>query len=192
MNVLLKSANGYTLAPLASKLLADRKIFLEGDITTSSATELLQELMYLTADGQEEPIDIYINSGGGEVGAGLMIYDTIKALKTPLNMYCTGMAASMAAILLAGGQKERRYILPHSKVMIHEPLIMGGVNGSASAVAKTAEMILEVKQITIDLLAADTGRTKEEVEKALSYDHYMTAKEAVEFHICDGIITEPV
>lgn len=190
MNVTRKSSGGLTTVPLESFLLMQRKVFLcdPGGIDAVSANELIQKLLYLQSEDSTEPISIYINSPGGEVMSGLMIYDQLKSMQTPVNLYCTGLAASMAAILLAGGQKGRRFILPHSKVMIHEPLITGGLGGSATTIQRTAESILEVRRITAGLLAADTGRSIEEIEAAISFDNYMNAEEAVAFGLCDEIV----
>ena len=147
-------------------------------------------LMYMKKEKPEEKIRIYVNSRGGEVNAGMLIYDAIKGLKTETDIICTGIAASMAAIILAGGQRGHRFILPHSKVMIHEPLVAGGIGGSATTIQRTAESILETKRVSVELLASDTGKSIEDVEKAISFDNFMNAQEAVAFGICDGIITD--
>ncbi len=192
MNTIVKSSNGISLAPIESRLLSDRKIFIEGEITATSACEFVRIIMLLIKEDAEKPIDIYINSPGGEVNAGLLIYDTLKGIKTEVNLHCIGMAASMAAIILAGGRKGHRYILRHSRMMIHEPLIAGGVGGSATSIKRTAESIMETKRISVELLAMDTGRSKEEVEAAISFDNYMNAEEAVAFGLCDSIETSVV
>jgi ATP-dependent Clp protease protease subunit len=162
-------------------------LFLTGEVTSEMANDFVSQMLYLAAS--DEPINIYINSPGGSVNAGLVIYDTIQALseKLEINMYCIGMAASMGAIILAGGQKGRRFILPHSKVMIHEPLISGGIGGSATSIKKTSDSILETKAITNGILAKHTGKSIKEINKATSFDNYMNAKEAIEFGICDEI-----
>ena len=189
MQIINKSSSGIQCLPLNSVMLSMRKIFLSGEITMDSANEIIQQLLFLENEDDVEPISILINSPGGEVNAGLMIYDQLKGMKdTPIKMYCTGIAASMAAILLAGGQKGNRFILPHSKVMIHEPLIANGVGGSATSIQRTAESIMETKRITTELLARDTAKTVEEIGKAISYDNFMNAEEAVSFGICDKII----
>lgn len=148
--------------------------------------------MLLVKEDSNKPIDIYINSPGGEVNAGLMIYDTLKGIKTEINIHCIGMAASMAAIILAGGQKGHRFILPHSKTMIHEPLISGGVGGSATSIQRTAESIMETKRLTVELLAKDTGKKEKDIEAAVAFDNYMNAKETIAFGICDSIEYELV
>ena len=172
---------------LDTKHFMNRKIFITGTIDSDSMNQAVSQIMYLAGEGKE-PIDIYINSGGGEVNAGLMLYDVIQGLDIPINMYCMGMAASMAAVLLAGGQKGRRFILPHSKTMIHEPLINGGVGGSATSIRNISENILNTKAMLNGILAKHTGKTLEEIDEATAYDHYMTAEESVEFGLCDAIV----
>lgn len=182
-----ESYNGAREINLQTKHFTNRKLFLTGEVTEQMANEFVSELLYLIEE--KDPIDIYINSPGGSVNAGLVIYDVIQACdgKVPINMYCVGMAASMGAVILAGGQKGRRYILPHSKCMIHEPLISGGMGGSATSIKKTAESILETKTITNGILAKHTGKTVEEIDEATAYDNFMNAEAAVEFGLCDEI-----
>lgn len=189
MNTIIKSSNGISLAPIESRLLSDRKLFIEGEITAASACEFVRAIMLLVKEDADKPIDIYINSPGGEVNAGLLIYDTLKGVKTEINLHCIGMAASMAAIILAGGKKGHRFILRHSRTMIHEPLISGGVGGSATSIKRTAESIMETKRISVELLASDTGKTRKEVEAAIPFDNYMNAEESIAFGLCDTIET---
>lgn len=172
---------------LRTRHFTNRKLFLTGEITDETAVNFVSEMLYLQE--KDEPVDIYINSPGGSVSAGLVICDVLDSCadKMEINLYCIGMAASMGALILACGQKGRRFILPHSKVMIHEPLIAEGMGGSATSIQKTAEYILETKAVTNGILAAHTGKTIEEINKATSYDHIMNAEEAVEFGICDEI-----
>ncbi len=185
-----KTSSGASWVPIESWLLSEGKLFIRDEIDEDSASEFIQKLMYLESEKPDTPIKIYINSRGGEVNAGKLIYDAIKSMKTEADIICTGMAASMAAIILAGGKKGRRFILPHSEVMIHEPYVAGGIGGSADKIQRTAESILKNKRESVELLSADTCRSKEEVEKAMSFDNYMDAKEAVAFGICDRIITD--
>lgn len=192
MNTIIKSSNGISIAPIESRLLSDRKLFIEGEITAASACEFVRAIMLLIKEDADKPIDIYINSPGGEVNAGLLIYDTLKGVKTEINLHCIGMAASMAAIILAGGKKGHRFILRHSRTMIHEPLITGGVGGSATSIKRTAESIMETKRISVELLASDTGKTRKEVEAAISFDNYMNAEESIAFGLCDTIETSIV
>ena len=135
----------------------------------------------------KKKVKIIVNSPGGEVNAGLMIYDIIQSYPGEIDMYCAGIAASMGAVILAGGRKGRRFILPHSKVMIHEPLIAGGMGGSATTIEKTAQSILSTKAMLSEILAKHTGKIVDEINEATLFDNYMNADEAVAFGICDSI-----
>lgn len=185
--VLKESAQGYAVVDLRTEHLTNRKIFIDGSIDEAAADRFVSEALYLAQTNDD--IDIYINSPGGEVISGLVIYDAIQDLKKKLhvNMYCTGYAASMGAVIFAGGEKGRRYILPHSKCMIHEPLISGGMGGSATSIKKTADSILDTKSILNEILAKHTGRTIEEIDEATAFDNFMNAKEAIEFGLCDKV-----
>lgn len=172
---------------LQTKHFTNRKLFLTGTVDENMANKFVSEFLYLIES--DEPIDIYINSPGGSVNSGLVIYDIIQSCegKVPINMYCTGLAASMGAVILAGGQKGRRYILPHSKCMIHEPLMTGGAGGSATSIQKTAESIMETKAILNGILSKHTGKTIEEINEATAFDNFMNANDAVEFGLCDEV-----
>lgn len=161
------------------------RLFLVGSIDQRMAMDFISAMLILAEEHQDA--EIYIDSPGGEVSAGLMIYDVLNSYKYKITMYCTGLAASMAAIILAGGQKGRRFILPHSKVMIHEPIISGGLGGSATTIEKTAQNILETKAVLNKILSEHTGRSVSEINKATIDDNFMTAEEAVNFGICDDI-----
>ncbi len=189
MDIIKKSSVGIQSLPLDAMLLSQRTIFLTEEITTNSATKILKQLLFLESEDNSEPIKLIINSPGGQVSAGLMLYDQLKSMTVPVDLYCVELAASMAAVILAGGKPGHRFILKHSKVMIHEPFITaGGVGGNASSVQKTAESILETKRTLVELLAQDTGRSVEEIQESLSYDNYMNAEGAIAFGICDGIV----
>ena len=192
MTTIVKSSNGIALVPEEARLLAQRKLFIEGEITSETACAFVRQVMILLQEDAEKPIDVFINSPGGEVNAGLVIYDTIKSLSVEINLYCIGLCASMAAIILAGGSKNHRFLLPHSKTMRHEPLISSGVGGSATSIQRTAESIMETKRITVELLAHDTGRSVEEIEKAIAFDNYMNAQEALDFGLVDEIVNMPL
>lgn len=182
----VESAHGTREVSLVTHNFMDRKIFLNGEINNDMANDFLLQFLYLEKE-ENEPVTIYINSPGGSVDAGLMIYDTIQGSNLTINMVCTGMAASMAAIILAGGQKGRRYILPNSKVMIHEPLISNGVGGSATSIKNISDSILETRKKVNGIIAKHTGKSIKEVNKATSFDNYMNATEAIEFGICDKV-----
>jgi ATP-dependent Clp protease protease subunit len=182
----VESAHGTREVFLTTRHLMNRCIFLTGSIDSELANAFLSQLLYLE-QASAEPITIYINSPGGEVNAGLMIYDAIQGSNLDIRMICTGMAASMAAVILAGGQKGRRYILKHSKVMIHEPLIANGVGGSATSIKNISESILETREIVNGILAQHTGKPIEEINDATGFDNFMNAEEAIQFGLCDAI-----
>lgn len=182
----VESAHGTREVALTTRHLMNRNIFLTGSIDSEMANNFLSQFLYLEQES-DEPVTIYINSPGGEVNAGLMIYDTIQGSKLPINIVCSGLAASMAAILLAGGQKGRRYIMKHSKVMIHEPLIANGVGGSATSIKNISDSILETRAIVNGILSEHTGKPIEEIDEATSFDNYMNADEAIAFGICDKV-----
>lgn len=173
---------------LMTKHYMKRRVFIQGEINSDSVHSILIQLMHLVDTGNE-PINIYINSGGGEVTSGLLLYDFIQSITCPVNIYCTGIAASMAAVLFAGGQKGRRFILPHSKVMIHEPLLSNGVGGSATSIKNISDSIIETRNIINGILAEHTGKTKEEIDDATRFDNYMNAQQSVEFGLCDQVVT---
>lgn len=191
MMTMQKTAGGIQVIPLETMLLEEGKIYIKGVISDETTDQFAQQIMYLENKYPDRPIHIYLNSSGGEVEAGLAIRDVIKGLEVSgieVNIYCVKLCASMAAILLASGPKKHRFILKSSKTMIHEPLIAGGVSGSATKIQKTAESIMETKRRSVELLAADIGKTIEEVEKAINYDNYMNAEESVAFGLVDQII----
>lgn len=183
-----ESVNGIQEVSLYTNAFSNRKLFLFGPIDEKTVYSLTAQMLYLMED-EQSPIDIYINSPGGEVNSGLAIYDLIQSCKAPINMYCIGMAASMGALIFAGGKKGHRFMLPHSKVMIHEPLIPNGVGGSASSIKSTADSILQTRELLNGILAKHTGKTLEEINKATDHDNFMTANEAIEFGLCDKVAT---
>ena len=183
----IETNNGIREVSLKTRHFMKRRIFLNGEINSDLANDIVSQLLYLQEDS-EEPIYIYINSGGGEINAGLYIYDVIQSMTVPVYMYCTGIAASMAAIILAGGQSGRRFILPHSKTMIHEPLLAHGLGGSATSIRNISESILETRDITNEILAKHTGKDRAQIDEATSYDNYMNADSTVDFGICDKVV----
>lgn len=186
-----ESSNGIQQVSLITDAFTNRRLFLFGEIDQNLVFSFTMQMLSLMEDEQSE-INIYINSPGGEVNSGLAIYDLIQSCKAPINMYCIGMAASMGALIFAGGQKGRRFILPHSKVMIHEPLIPNGVGGSASSIKSTADSILQTRELLNGILAKHLGKTLEEINKATDHDNFMTAEEAIEFGLCDEVVTRIV
>lgn len=183
-----ESANGIQQVSLITDAFTNRRLFLFGEIDQNLVFSFTMQMLSLMEDEQSE-INIYINSPGGEVNSGLAIYDLIQSCKAPINMYCIGMAASMGALIFAGGQKGRRFILPHSKVMIHEPLIPNGVGGSASSIKSTADSILQTRELLNGILAEHSGKTLDEINKATDHDNFMTAEEAIAFGLCDEVVS---
>lgn len=168
-----------------SKLLEERIIFITGEINDALANTVVAQLLYLEAKDATKDIDVYINSPGGSVTAGLAIYDTMNFIKCGVSTICIGMAASMAAFLLSSGEKGKRYALPSSEIMIHQPL--GGAQGQASDIAIQAEHILKIKKNLNEILARNTGKPYEEVEKDTDRDNYLSAEEALEYGLIDKI-----
>lgn len=186
----VESVYGIREVSLSTRHLMNRRIFLTGSIDAEMANAFLSQLLYLEQESAD-PITIYVNSPGGEINAGLMIYDAIQGSSLQISMVCTGIAASMAAIIMAGGQKGRRYILKHSKMMIHEPQIVNGVSGSVTSIKNISESILKTREIVNGILAKHTRRDIEEINAATNFDNFMNAEEAIKFGLCD-VITERI
>ena len=170
-----------------SRLLEDRIIFLTGEINDAVANTIVAQLLYLEGKDAGKDISLYINSPGGSVSAGMAIYDTMNYIKCDVSTICIGMAASMGAFLLSSGARGKRYSLPNSKIMIHQPL--GGAQGQASDIAIVAEEILKTKKKLNSILAANTGQSLDKVEIDTDRDYYMTADEAQSYGIVDRIFT---
>ncbi len=168
-----------------SKLIEERKVFLWGQVDDKSAKHVIDRLMYLDAL-ETKDIHLYINSPGGYVTSGFAIYDCMKSLKSDVSTICTGFAASMGSILLSAGEKGKRFIQPHARVMIHQP--SGGARGVASDIEITAQEILKTKELSARLLAENCGQSIEKVMKDFNRDHWMGAEESVEYGIVDKII----
>ena len=184
-NVTVEDCNGSRDTDIITKQFAKGRLFIVGPINQRMAMDFISAMLILSEEHKD--VEIFIDSPGGEVSAGLMIYDIISSYKYKITMYCTGLAASMAAIILAGGQLGRRFILPYSQVMIHEPQISGDLGGSATSIEKTANNILQTKNMLNKILALHTGRSLKEINKATLEDNFMTSEEAVAFGICDEI-----
>lgn len=187
--ILKESNRGMQIVDLYSCLAKDRKIFLTGEINESSAEAVILQLMYLEQEDPEREIHLYINSPGGKVQSGLMIYDVLQGMRCPVNLYCIGLAASMAAWIFSSGEKGRRFILPHARTMIHEPMLQGGVGGGATSIRKLSDSIMETRDALNQLLAKHTGRCLSEIEAAIEQgDYEMDAKASIEFGICDKVV----
>ena len=182
-----QTGNGERSYDIYSRLLEDRIVFVSGEITDATANSIVAQLIYLEAKNPEKDICVYINSPGGSVTAGMAIYDTMKYVKCDVSTICVGLAASMGAFLLAAGTKGKRFCLPNSEVMIHQPL--GGAQGQASDIEIVANHILRTKKKMIEMLAKNTGQSVKKVEKDVDRDYYMTAEEAMDYGIVDKIIS---
>jgi ATP-dependent Clp protease, protease subunit len=171
---------------LGDLLLENRVIFLQGEIFDGNANELVMKLLYLQSENRRKDIHFYINSPGGSVTSTLAIYDTMQMISCPVATYCVGLAASGGAVLLAGGEKGKRFALQHSKVMIHQP--HGGVGGQVSDIEIQANEILRTRVALNEILASHSGKTVDEIAKACDRDYYMTSEEAKAFGIVDDIL----
>lgn len=169
-----------------SRLLKDRIVFVSGTIKTDMANTIIAQLLFLEKENPKEEIQMFINSHGGEVTAGMAILDTMNYIKCDISTIAVGLAASMGTILLANGKKEKRFALPNSKIHIHQPL--GGVKGQASDIAIEAEEILKTRESLYKILSKRTGKTVTQIEKDADRDKYFTAKEAKEYGIIDKVI----
>lgn len=184
--VLEKSQFGERAYDIYSRLLNERIIFLGTPIDDTVANLIMAQLLHLANESDEKDIYMYINSPGGSVYAGLAIYDTMNYIKPDVSTICMGMAASMGAVLLAGGAKGKRHALPHSRVMIHQ--VMGGAQGQASDIEIHAREVLRTKQLLNEILAGHTGQDLKKVEKDTDRDYFMSADEAKDYGIIDSVI----
>lgn len=179
-------SNGERSYDIYSRLLEDRIIFLSGEINAEVANSVIAQMLFLEGKDNSKDICLYINSPGGEIDAGLAIYDTMNYIKCDVSTICVGLCASMAAILLGGGEKGKRFALKNSKIMIHQPL--GGVKGQASDIKIVADQILKTRNIINEILAKETGRTRAKIEEDTNRDYYLTSTEALEYGIIDKVL----
>ncbi len=185
--VLESTSRGERTYDIFSRLLKERIIFLGEEVTDVSANLVVAQLLYLESEDPGKDINLYINSPGGSVTAGMMIYDTMNYIKCDVSTVCMGLAASMGAFLLAGGAKGKRFALPNAEVMIHQP--SGGAHGQATDIQIVAEQILQTKKRLNEILAANTGQSYETICRDTERDNYMTAEEAKEYGLIDQVIT---
>jgi len=184
--VIEKTPQGERAYDIYSRLLKDRIIMLNGEITDDVASVVVSQLLFLESEDPEKDIFLYINSPGGVVTAGLAIYDTMQYIKCDVTTICIGSAASMGALLLASGTNGKRYSLPHSRIMIHQPI--GGITGQATEIEIHAKEILRLKKLLNEILAKHTGKRLKTIEKDTERDYFMSAKEALDYGIIDKII----
>lgn len=170
-------------------LLENRIVFLVGEINPASASRVMMQMLYLENQRRNQEINFYINSPGGAVDDTLALYDTMRFLSSPIATYCIGRAYSGGSVLLTAGTKGRRFILPHAKVMIHQPY--GGITGQAEDIRLQAEQIIKSKQLLTDIIAKHTGQSPEQVKEDSERDKYFSAQEAKEYGLVDEVLTEP-
>ena len=185
MNILIRSSSGITQVPVETKLLSERRIFIEGEITANTAMEFVKQMLYLNIES-EETITVFINSPGGEINSGLLMYDAIVGSKAPVRTICMGKAYSMGAVLFTCAKE--RFMLPNSELMLHQPLLGGRVSGNASSIRSISDSLLETKRKLNKLIAIHTGKTEKEIDEATGFDHYYSPDEAVDFYLADKVI----
>ena len=188
--VIEESSRGERSFDIFSRLLKDRIIFLDEEVNDVSAGLVVAQLLFLESEDPTKDINLYINSPGGSVTAGMAIYDTMQYVKCDVSTICIGMAASMGAFLLAGGTKGKRYALPNAEVMIHQP--SGGVGGQVSDIEIQAKEILKARTVLNEILAFHTGRSVEQIAKDVDRDYYLSSAEAREYGLIDDILTRQV
>ena len=181
-----KTQHGERAYDIYSRLLKERIIFIAGVITDTTANSVIAQLLFLASQDPKKDIQLYINTPGGSVTAGLAIYDTMQYVKCPISTVCVGMAASMGATLLAAGAKGKRYALPNSEIMLHQ--VAGGVTGQAIEIEITAKQIIKIKEKLNTILSKHTGQPLSKVEKDTDRDFYLSAQEAEEYGIIDEVI----
>ena len=185
--VIEQTSRGERSYDIYSRLLKERIIFLGEEVTDASASVIIAQLLFLEGEDPEKDIHLYINSPGGSVTAGMAIYDTMQYIKCDVSTICIGMAASMGSFLLAGGAKGKRYALPNSEIMIHQP--SGGARGQATEIKIVAEHILKTRHKLNQILSENTGQTLERIEIDTERDNFMSAQEAKEYGLVDEVIT---
>ena len=188
--VIEQTSNGERAYDIYSRLLKDLISMLSGEINDHTANIVVAQLLFLAAEDPDKDIHLYINSPGGSVTAGFAIFDTMNYIKCDVSTICVGMAASMGAFLLAAGAKGKRYALPNSEVMIHQPL--GGARGQATEIATAAKHILKTRDKLNNILSAQTGQPLEKIEQDTERDNFMSADEAVAYGLVDQVVTRPV
>ncbi len=184
--VVEQTSHGERSYDIYSRLLKDRIIFLGEEVNETTASLVVAQLLFLESEDPNKDINLYINSPGGSVTAGMAIYDTMNYVKCDVSTICIGMAASMGAFLLSGGAKGKRFALPNAEIMIHQP--SGGAQGQASDIKIVADRIIETRRKLNEILAKNTGQPLEIIEQDTERDHYMTAEEAVEYGLIDQVV----
>ena len=187
--VVEQTGRGERSYDIYSRLLKERVIFLVGPVNDASANLVVAQMLFLEAENPDQDIHLYINSPGGSVTAGMSVYDTMNFIKPDVSTLCLGQAASMGAMLLTAGAKGKRFALPHSRVMIHQPLISGGLGGQASDIEIHARELLKMKATLNELLAKHSGQLLEKIERDTDRDNFMSAEEAAAYGLIDHVTT---
>ena len=187
--VVEQTGRGERSYDIYSRLLKERVIFLVGPVNDASANLVVAQMLFLEAENPDQDIHLYINSPGGSVTAGMSVYDTMNFIKPDVSTLCLGQAASMGAMLLTAGAKGKRFALPHSRVMIHQPLISGGLGGQASDIEIHARELLKMKATLNELLAKHSGQPLEKIERDTDRDNFMSAEEAAAYGLIDHVTT---
>lgn len=188
MNVEVRSSNGITVMPVETRLLStNRSIFLEGEINNDSALEFVKQLMLLISEDASKPINVLINSPGGEINSGMLIYDAIHSSIAPIRLFCLGRAYSMAALIFLSGTNGR-YMLKNSELMLHEPLLSGRIGGNTTSIKEISDSLIKTRDKLNKIISTHSGKSIKEVEKATDHDHFYTAEESIEFGLCDEIV----
>ena len=188
--VIEQTGRGERSYDIYSRLLNDRIIFLSDEVNDTTASLVVAQLLFLEAQDPDKDISLYINSPGGSITAGMAIYDTMNFIKCDVSTICIGMAASMGAFLLSSGAKGKRYALPNSEIMIHQPL--GGMQGQATDIKIHADRIIRMRKTLNEILAANTGKELSAIEQDTERDHFLTAKEAVEYGLIDRVFDKRI
>ena len=188
--VVEQTSRGERSYDIFSRLLNDRIIMLSDQVNDATASLVVAQLLYLEGQDNEKDISLYINSPGGSITAGMAIYDTMQYIKCDVSTICIGMAASMGAFLLSSGAKGKRIALPNSEIMIHQPLISGGLSGQCTDIKIASDHLVRVRSKMNEILAANTGQPLEVIERDTERDNYMTAEEAVKYGLIDAVISK--
>jgi ATP-dependent Clp protease protease subunit len=186
--VVEQTARGERSYDIYSRLLKDRIVFIVGPIDDYMANVVVAQMLFLESENPDKDVQLYINSPGGIVTAGLSVYDTMQFIKADVSTMCVGQAASMGSLLLAGGAKGKRYCLPHARIMIHQP--SGGFQGQASDIDIHAREILKIRERLNKIMASHTGQSVERIERDMERDHFLEAEAAVEYGLVDNVLTK--
>ncbi len=186
--VIEQTGRGERSYDIFSRLLKDRIIFLSEDVNPTTASLVIAQMLFLESEDPDKEISFYINSPGGSITDGMAIVDTMNYIKCPVSTICIGLAASMGSVLLASGEKGKRFATPNSEILIHQPLISGGLSGQTTEIKIHADHMVKTREKLNKLLSERTGQSLEQIEKDTERDHYMTAEEALEYGLIDEII----